>query len=57
VSWSSRPTNDLPFLELAILGSAGALVTGNVKHFKPKIGRCKMNVCRPHEFVKKLPAT
>lgn len=48
---------DLPFLEVAILGRADALVTGNLKHFKPKTGRYKMNVCAPHEFVKKLPAT
>ena len=47
---------DLPFLEVAILGSADALVTGNLKHFKPTRGRYKMNVYPPHEFVKKLPA-
>lgn len=48
---------DLPFLEVAVLGSADALVTGNLKHFKPTMGRYKMNVCSLHEFVKKLPAT
>ena len=48
---------DLPFLEVAILGSADALVTGNLKHFKPKMGRYKMSVYPPHEFVRKLPAT
>jgi putative PIN family toxin of toxin-antitoxin system len=46
---------DLPFLEVAILGHADALVTGNLKHFKPKSGRHKVNVCAPGEFVKKLP--
>lgn len=48
---------DLPFLEVAILGGADALVTGNLRHFKPRTGRYKMNVCPPHEFVKKLPGT
>ena len=48
---------DLPFLEVAILGSADAFVTGNLKHFKPKMERYKMNVYPPLEFVKKLPAT
>ena len=46
---------DLPFLEVAILGGADALVTGNLRHFKPRTGRYKMNVCPPHELVKKLP--
>jgi uncharacterized protein len=48
---------DLPFLEVAVLGNADALITGNLKHFKPKMGRYKLNVCPPNEFVKKLPAT
>jgi putative PIN family toxin of toxin-antitoxin system len=48
---------DLPFLEVAILGGADALVTGNLKHFKPKIGRYSMNLYPPPEFVKRLPAT
>lgn len=45
---------DLPFLEVAVLGSADALVSGNLKHFKPKMGRYKVNVCSPNEFVRKL---
>ena len=48
---------DLPFLEVAILGGADALVTGNLKHFKPRMGRYNVNVYSPHEFLKKLPAT
>ena len=48
---------DLPFLEVALLGNAEALVTGNLKHFKPKLGRYKLNVWPPSEFVKKFPAT
>lgn len=44
---------DLPFLEIAILGGADALVTGNLKHFKPTMGQYRMNVYAPHEFVKK----
>src|SRR6185437_14275965 len=44
---------DLPFLEVAILGSAEALITDNLRHFKPRMGRYNMNVCPPNEFVKK----
>ena len=44
---------DLPFLEVAVLGSAEALITGNLRHFKPRMGRYNMNVCPPNEFVKK----
>jgi uncharacterized protein len=47
---------DLPFLEVAIQGYADALITGNLKYFKPKTGRYKLNVCSPSEFVRKLPA-
>jgi putative PIN family toxin of toxin-antitoxin system len=46
---------DLPFLEVAILGGADALITGNLKHFRPTMGRYKMNVWPPHEFMKRLP--
>jgi|SRR6185437_11468293 hypothetical protein len=44
---------DLPFLEVAVLGSAEALITDNLRHFKPRMGRYNMNVCPPNEFVKK----
>lgn len=48
---------DLPFLDVAIIGNADALVAGNLKHFEPKVGRYKLNVCPPNEFVKNLRAT
>ena len=48
-------TTDLPFLEVAMMGGADALVTGNLRHFKPKMGSSKVNAYAPHEFVKKLP--
>ena len=46
--------SDLPFLEVAIAGNADALITGNLKHFKPRRGTCNAHVCTPGEFVKRL---
>lgn len=42
---------DLPFLEVAMAGTADALITGNIKHFKPKRGECNVRVCSPAEFL------
>jgi putative PIN family toxin of toxin-antitoxin system len=42
--------NDLPFLEVAMTGAADALVTGNVRHFKPKSGRHGVKVLTPAKF-------
>ena len=42
---------DLPFLEVAAAGHADALVTGNVRHFKPKGGRHDVVVITPAAFL------
>jgi uncharacterized protein len=44
---------DLPFLEVAISGRAGVLVTGNVKHFKPRRGRHDVNIVSPADFLRR----
>lgn len=44
---------DLPFLEVAVAGVADALVTGNVKHFKPKRGQHNVDVCTPAQFLRR----
>lgn len=41
---------DLPFLEVAVLGHADVLITGNLKHFKARKGRHSAYVCTPAEF-------
>lgn len=46
--------DDLPFLEVAIAGSADALVTGNVKHFRPTRGRHDVLICSPAGFLDSL---
>ena len=43
---------DIPFLEVAVCGGADALITGNLKHFKPTRGRHSMHVCTPSEFMR-----
>lgn len=45
---------DLPFLEVAAGGRADALVTGNIKHFKPRRGRHSVDVCTPADFLRRL---
>ena len=42
---------DLPFLEVAIAGLAGALVTGNRKHYTPLRGRHSVRICSPAELL------
>ncbi len=44
---------DLPFLEIAISGGADALITGNLKHFKPRRGRHGVLVTTPADFVRR----
>lgn len=44
--------SDLPFLEVAALGRADALITGNLKHFKPRRGKHSVYICTPAEFLK-----
>jgi len=43
--------SDLPFLEVAIAGQADALITGNLRHFKPTRGYHEVCVCTPAEFL------
>jgi putative PIN family toxin of toxin-antitoxin system len=45
---------DLPFLEVAIAGVADALITGNLKHFKPRRGQHNVDVCTPAEFLRRI---
>lgn len=45
---------DLPFLEVASGGRADALISGNVKHFKPRRGRHDVDVCTPADFFTRL---
>lgn len=45
---------DLPFLEVAMGGAADALVSGNLKHFKPRRGQHNVEVCTPAEFLRRL---
>jgi putative PIN family toxin of toxin-antitoxin system len=44
--------NDLPFLEVATSGAADALITGNLKHFKPQRGRHNVPVTTPADFLR-----
>jgi putative PIN family toxin of toxin-antitoxin system len=46
--------NDLPFLEIAAVGRADALVTGIMRHFKPRRGSHDVNVCMPADFLRQL---
>jgi putative PIN family toxin of toxin-antitoxin system len=46
-------STDLPFLEVAVAGLADALISGNVKHFKPRQGRHDVYVCTPAEFLRR----
>ena len=45
-------TTDLPFLEVAIAGAAHALITGNLKHFKPVRGRHSIQILSPSDFLR-----
>lgn len=45
---------DLPFLEVAAGGHADTLITGNIKHFKPRRGYHDVHVCTPAAFVARL---
>ena len=46
--------SDLPFLEVAASGHADALITGNVKHFKPRRGQHSVHVLTPAGFLGRL---
>ncbi len=45
--------NDLPFLEVASSGGADALITGNIKHFRPRRGQHKVLVIAPADFLRR----
>lgn len=45
--------NDLPFLEVATSGGADALITGNIKHFKPRRGQHSVPVTTPADFLRR----
>jgi uncharacterized protein len=45
---------DLPFLEVAMAGVADALISGNLKHFKPRRGQHNVDVCTPAEFLRRI---
>jgi len=45
--------NDLPFLEVATSGRADALITGNIKHFKPRRGQHSVVVMTPADFLRR----
>ena len=46
--------DDLPFLEVAIAGGADVLVTGNVRHFRPRGGKYRIKVQAPGTFLRSL---
>ena len=45
--------DDLPFLEVAATGGADALITGNLKHFKPRRGHHNVLVTTPADFLRR----
>jgi len=47
--------DDLPFLEVAAAARAGALVTGNVRRYRPVSGRHAVRVLTPRELLDLLP--
>jgi len=45
--------DDLPFLEVGLSGEADALVTGNVRHFRGRLG---VDVLSPRALLQRLEA-
>jgi len=45
--------SDLPFLEVATSGVADALITGNIKHFRPRRGQHSVLVTTPADFLRR----
>jgi putative PIN family toxin of toxin-antitoxin system len=39
--------DDVPFLEVAVAGRAAALITGNLRHFRPVRGKHRVHVVGP----------
>lgn len=46
--------DDLPFLEVAVAGSADALVTGNLRHYRAVRGRHDVQVLSPRDLLERL---
>ena len=46
--------SDLPFLEVAASGGADALITGNIKHFKPRRGEHNVLITTPADFLRRF---
>jgi putative PIN family toxin of toxin-antitoxin system len=46
--------DDLPFLEVAVSGSAAALVTGNRRHYRPLRGKHQVEILSPQELLERL---
>jgi uncharacterized protein len=53
LSLTLRDPHDLPFLEVATSGRANALITGNIKHFKPRRGQHSVRVTTPADFLRR----
>jgi uncharacterized protein len=45
--------DDLLFLEVATSGGADALITGNIRHFKPRRGQHDVLVMTPADFLRR----
>jgi putative PIN family toxin of toxin-antitoxin system len=45
--------DDLPFLEVATSGGADALITGNIKHLRPRRGKHSVLVATPADFLRR----
>jgi len=45
--------SDLPFLEVAASGHADGLITGNIKHFKPRRGQHSVLLSTPADFLRR----
>ena len=47
---------DLPFLEVASSGAADALISGNIRHFRPRRGVHRVPVVTPADFMRRYEA-
>lgn len=45
---------DRMFVEVAVAGGADAIVTGNLKHFRPRRGKLPVAILTPRAFVDRL---
>lgn len=46
--------DDLPFLQVAVAASAEALITGNLRHYRPIRGKHHVRVVTPRDFLPTL---